>query len=57
MPTNRLARPLRRCDFGQHLGVARGHTRKVHHLTQTDDTGPCHRFGHVISGDFESGRF
>ena len=57
MPAHGLARALRCGDLGQHLGVAGGHTGEVHHLAQTNDTGPVHRLGDILCRDFKAGGF
>ena len=57
VPAHGLSRALRCGNLGQHLGVARGHTREVHHLAQTDDTGPVHGLGDILCRDFKAGGF
>ena len=57
MAAHGLARTHGGGHFGQHLRITVHDTGKVHHLAQTDDAGPCHRLGHVIGADLETGGF
>jgi hypothetical protein len=43
-------------QFGVHFLIGRDHAGIVHHLPQTDDTGPRHGFGHVSRADGGAGR-
>ena len=56
MPTDGLARRLRRGDLGQHLRITADDAGKVHHFAKADYARPRHRLGDVCGRDFVAGR-
>ncbi len=57
MPAHGFASILGGGDFSQHLRIGLRNTWKIHHFTQTDDSGPLHRLGDIRSRDFKAGGF
>ena len=48
MTTHGFARIHSRRNLGQHLRITVDNTGKIHHLAETNDTGPLHRLRDVI---------
>ena len=57
MPAYGFTRIHGRCNFSKHLQIAVNDTWKIHHLTKTDNTGPCHCLDHVGGGNLKPSGF